>query len=269
MNLNTLNEFRHEVYGCFKRAGDALFNTVDALSSETAAHSFPELSLSPFFQRKWASAYEAFEDGQIDAERLRHVFVQFAPLAGMGQHVFLGIDTSNLYRPQANTSADRTMVPLPNLPECDHAVSAGWVGSLVVLLPQEAGQGTFVLESRRVTSSELATEVAASQLRAVVDLLVQRGLRPVIIGDRWYACARWQPVVSCASNAIASFTVALQLVCRVSAGQAPKMEPGFNAAMRARMAKRMPTGRGRMPKASASKCAAGTSCICARLERSR
>jgi hypothetical protein len=31
--------------------------------------------------------------------------------------------------------------------------------------------------------------VAASQLLAVVDLLVQRGLRPVIIGDRWYACA--------------------------------------------------------------------------------
>jgi DDE superfamily endonuclease len=55
MNLNTLNEFRHASYGCFKQAGDALFTTVDALSSETAAHSFPELSLSPFFQRKWAS----------------------------------------------------------------------------------------------------------------------------------------------------------------------------------------------------------------------
>jgi hypothetical protein len=31
MNLNTLNEFRHAVYDCFERAGDALFNTVDAL----------------------------------------------------------------------------------------------------------------------------------------------------------------------------------------------------------------------------------------------
>ena len=55
MNLNTLNEFRHAVYGCFQRAGDALFNTVDALSSETLAHSFPELSLSPLFQRRWPS----------------------------------------------------------------------------------------------------------------------------------------------------------------------------------------------------------------------
>src|SRR5260221_237322 len=67
MNLNTLNEFRHAVSGCFKQAGDALFNTIDALSSETAAHSFPELSLSPFFQRRWPRLYEAFEDGKIDA----------------------------------------------------------------------------------------------------------------------------------------------------------------------------------------------------------
>jgi hypothetical protein len=98
MNLNTLNDFRHAVYGCFQRAGDALFNTVDALSSETLAHSFPELSLSPVFQRQWPSLYEAFEDGKIQASQLRQVFVQFAPLPSAGQYVFLGIDTSNLYR---------------------------------------------------------------------------------------------------------------------------------------------------------------------------
>jgi hypothetical protein len=46
MNLNTLQGFRHKVYGCFEQAADALFNTVDALSTETQAHSFPELSLS-------------------------------------------------------------------------------------------------------------------------------------------------------------------------------------------------------------------------------
>jgi hypothetical protein len=63
------------------------------------------------------------------------------------------------------------------------------VVSHVVLLPQQAGQGTFVLDTVRVISTELATEVAARQLQAVVALLVARGLRPIIIGDRWYACA--------------------------------------------------------------------------------
>jgi hypothetical protein len=59
LNLNTLKEFRHAVYHCFERAADALCNTIDALSSEAQAHSFPESSLSPFFERRGPSLYEA------------------------------------------------------------------------------------------------------------------------------------------------------------------------------------------------------------------
>lgn len=53
-----------------------------------------------------------------------------------------------------------------------------------MLLPEQAGQGSYVLEIAHVTSKELATEVAARQLHAVV----AHGLPPVIIGDCWYAC---------------------------------------------------------------------------------
>lgn len=228
MNLNTLNEFRHAVYGSFKQARDALFNTMDALSSETAAHSFPELSLSPLFQRKWASLYEAFEDGKIDAAGLREVFVRFAPLPRAGEHVFLGVDTSNLFRPQATTSADRTLVPIPNLPESSHAVSPGWVMSHVVLLPVEAGQGTFILDCQRIASTELATAVGAGQLKAVVELLVQRGLRPVIIGDRWYACA---PFLSRMSEVQASCLLRVKSN-RVFYRRAPARTPGQRGASR-------------------------------------
>ena len=90
MNLNTLNAFRHGIYHCFGNGKDALFNLVDALTSEAAARSFPELSFSPFFERSWASLYEALEDGQIDAERLRQLFVDFAPLPQAGEIVFWG-----------------------------------------------------------------------------------------------------------------------------------------------------------------------------------
>ena len=189
MNFNTLNEFRHEMYGCFGKAKDALFNLVDALCSEAGARSFPELSLSPFFERSWASLYEALEDGEIDGEHLRKVFVDFAPLPQAGQYVFLGVDTSNLYRPEAETAEDRTLVPIANLPKNTHAASPGWVMSHIVLLPTQAGQGTYVLDTARVASSELATEVAARQLQAVVAELLARGLCPLIVGDRWYACA--------------------------------------------------------------------------------
>src|SRR5436305_14638801 len=78
---------------------------------------------------------------------------------------------------------------MTNLPKDTHAVCPGWVVSHVVLLPSQAGQGTLVLDTPRVTSAELATVVAARQLQAVVALLVARGLRPIIIGDRCYACA--------------------------------------------------------------------------------
>src|SRR5947209_20464724 len=103
MNLNTLQAFRHGMYHCFGNAKDALFNLVDALCSEAGASSFRELSCSPFFERSWASLYEALEGGQIDADRLRQLLVDFAPVPQAGERVFLGVDTSNLYRPEADT----------------------------------------------------------------------------------------------------------------------------------------------------------------------
>ena len=76
MNCSTLITFRHEVYQSFTRARDALFNLVDALASEDRAKSLPELSLSPWFERKWPSIYEALEDGLIDEKRLQQVFLK-------------------------------------------------------------------------------------------------------------------------------------------------------------------------------------------------
>ena len=66
-----LQRVREEIYACFKRAGDALFNLTDAILSESQAQSLPELSLSAFFERKWPSVYKALEDGCIDVEQLR------------------------------------------------------------------------------------------------------------------------------------------------------------------------------------------------------
>src|SRR3989440_8392784 len=113
MNLNTLQQFRHEVYDCFERAADALFNTVDALLTETQAHSFPELSLSPYFERRWCSLYEAFEDGRIDQERLRRVFVEYLMPPAQGERLWLGLDATSIERPEPPTSPDRTVVYKP------------------------------------------------------------------------------------------------------------------------------------------------------------
>jgi hypothetical protein len=52
-------QVRENIYRCMNRAGDALFNLTDALLAESQAKSLAELSLSPSFERKWPSLYEA------------------------------------------------------------------------------------------------------------------------------------------------------------------------------------------------------------------
>ena len=186
MNLNTLNNFRHEVYGCFDRAADALFNTVDALLTETQAQSFPELSLSPFFERRWGSLYEGFEDGQIDQERLRRVFARYLLQPVKGERVWLGIDATSIERPQSKTSPDRTVVYKPNLPESSKPISYGWQFSTIVLLPAQPSSWTAILDQQRIRSDQTSVEVAASQLRQLAPLLSGR---PIVATDRWYSCA--------------------------------------------------------------------------------
>ena len=69
MDCNTLarlSAFRQELYACFCKAGDALFNCIDALLSETPARSLAELSLSPFFVRQWPSLYQALQEASVD-----------------------------------------------------------------------------------------------------------------------------------------------------------------------------------------------------------
>ena len=87
MDLTTLQQFRQEIYSSFERAGDALFNTVDALISESQAQSFPELSLSPFFPRSWSSLYKAFKRGEINREELQNIFIKYLPMPAVRKAV--------------------------------------------------------------------------------------------------------------------------------------------------------------------------------------
>jgi hypothetical protein len=90
MDFNTLSKFRCEVYACFKQASDALMNVADALLTETPAQSLAELSLSPFFERRWPSLYEALQDAKIDRNALQEVFARHAPLPDAGSWFWEG-----------------------------------------------------------------------------------------------------------------------------------------------------------------------------------
>lgn len=185
MNFNILKQVRQQIYASFERGADALFNLGDALLCESQAQSLPELSLSPCFERQWPSVYEALEDGRIIIEQVRAIWVSVL-LADRAENeaIWMAVDSSNLARPDARTSADRTIIHLPNLPLVDKPIGIGWSFSTVVLLPEQASSWTPILDQQRIASSQTAIEVAIAQLQALKPLFGHRQV--IILADRWY-----------------------------------------------------------------------------------
>jgi DDE superfamily endonuclease len=188
MHFNTLKSFRQQMYACFERSGDALFNLCDALISESQARSLPELSLSVFFERRWPSIYEALQDGRINVDRLRAVFVQsLIEAQPADEPVWLGLDSSSMERLEAESNRDRGMIYVPNMPHATKPVSVGWQFSTLMLLPEHPSSWVGILDQRRIDTKQTAIEVGIAQLRAVLPQIS----RPVILlADRWYAVLR-------------------------------------------------------------------------------
>jgi DDE superfamily endonuclease len=192
MDCTILAEFRQQVYATgFTQARDALFDVVDALLTDPQARSFVELAQAPRFQRQWPSLYEALEDGRIDRDALRRLFAAHLPRAMVGTFLVLGLDVSSILRPDAHTSADRTLVHRSNLPADATPVGPGWQFSALVVLPDPVSAATYLLDTQRIPSTETATTVGAAQLRAVIPLLRRWGVRILVITDRSYSNAPW------------------------------------------------------------------------------
>jgi hypothetical protein len=178
--------YRSQVYESFTRGADALFTLADALLAESQGKSLAQLSLSPFFERQWSSVYEALEDGKIDVHRLRQAGVR-ALLGAFGDHdpIYIAVDTSGVERDDADTSEDRGIIHVSNLPLADKPIAIGWTFSSVVLLPDEPSSWAPILDQKRVPTTQTPIQVAIEQLKALRPLL---GDRPVtVLADRAYA----------------------------------------------------------------------------------
>ena len=170
MDCSTLAAFRRDLYGCFGNGRDALMNTCDALLTEISARSLPELSLSPFFTRRWPSLYEAFEDGIVDQQALQRLFVGTAASSAQGRWV-LAADATPITRPQSPTARDRTYVHVPNLPAGSKPVAPGWQFATLVALPQTPSSWTTILDNRRIESGQTPGQAVAGQLQELSPLL--------------------------------------------------------------------------------------------------
>ena len=166
-DYNTLNDFRNGLYGCFGNGKDALMNTCDALLCSPNARSFPELSLSPFFVRRWPSLYEAFDDAEIDRQALQRLFVCTMPPVSSGERRLLAADVTPILRPESPTARDRTYAHVSNAPKGAKPVLPGWQFGTVVALPEQPSSWTTILSNTRIQSEETPTGGVARQLAEI------------------------------------------------------------------------------------------------------
>jgi DDE superfamily endonuclease len=183
MQNSTLSAYRTDLYESCSRAADALMNLNDALLTDTAAQSFVELTLSPFFVREWSSAYAACKDGTLDRAALRDVRVKYAPMPVPSKRLVVAGDASSIARPASGTARDRTYVHASHLPEGSKPVRPGWQFSFVAVVPEDSSRWVYTLDVERIQSHKTSVEVMGEQLIRLVALLAQRFL---FLGDGGY-----------------------------------------------------------------------------------
>src|SRR2546425_151811 len=116
--------------------------------------------------------YEALQDGRLNVDRLRKIFVQtLIPTTPKDEPVWLGIDSSGMQRLEAGSNRDRGMISVPNMPHATKPVSVGWQFSTVMLLPDPPSSWVGILDQQRIGTEQTAIEVGITQLRALLPLM--------------------------------------------------------------------------------------------------
>jgi hypothetical protein len=191
--LGDLSRFRREFYQCLTARADALFELTDAvLCMDGPVASLVELSLATEHRRGHGSLYDGLNQGRVDITRFRNVVArQSIPRCDDGR-IVLAIDVSHWLRPDANTSPGRMFCHTYARGKGQAQIIPGWPYSVVAALEPGRTSWTAMLDVMRMRPDDDHTDLAATQLRTVVDTLITaghwRGGDPEIwiIGDSGY-----------------------------------------------------------------------------------
>jgi hypothetical protein len=182
MNSEALKEFRQAAYELLVKAKDATFELMDAVMTTRNAACLAEFALSPLFNRKWSSIYEALEDSRPDRKKLMLLYIkQLEKQVPETEHVLVAIDHTAWGRPDAKTLKDRTH-------EYQEGVIFGQGYSTIAWIPEAQGSWALPLLHERINSGEAPIPKAAEQLQQVCKQIAN----PVIaVLDREYGNATW------------------------------------------------------------------------------
>ena len=142
--LGVLAGFRRELYRCFGKRPDALFELADAvLCKQDRVHMLAELSLEPECRRGHGAVYDAISNGTVQIARLRWPLAALPFPAWDDGRIRLGVDVSNWLRPDAETSPDRLFCHTYARGKGNAQLIPGWPYSLVAAL--EPGRTSWTL----------------------------------------------------------------------------------------------------------------------------
>ena len=142
--------------GCAVRFADTVLAT-------PAVNSFAELACAPVFRRRWASLYEALQDGRPDREALLRLYVQQLPTGG--RLLFAGDHTASP-RLAAPTLRYRKIVHAPTKMAGNRPITIGYDFSTVSWVPELGGSWAPPLLFERISSAEHRIRRAPSSYAA-------------------------------------------------------------------------------------------------------
>lgn len=161
--FNKLIEFRQAVYAHgLVWAKDAQFELIDALLLSPAIRSYPELSLSPVFRRKWPSVYTAVEEGAHNTEWLESYFIEQIPTEGVQ---LFSLDGTAWPHTAARVLEDRQYVYSPTIAIDGGSIVIGHPYSVLAWAPERESSWAPPISVRRITSQQTCVEVGIEQVR--------------------------------------------------------------------------------------------------------
>ncbi len=182
MKYDRYQKFRQETYLMLGKAKDATFELMDSIMTTKNASCLAEFSLSPLFQRKWSSTYEALQDSRPNRNKLMRRYVE--EILSL-EYVLLGIDHTAWGRRGAKTLKDRTY---EHEASSNNSVTVGQGYSTRAWLPENQGSWALPLRHERITSYETPIVKAAWQLKKVCQHIQQKVL---VVLDSEYGNGSW------------------------------------------------------------------------------
>jgi hypothetical protein len=185
--LARLGGFRAELYACFSRRADALFELGDAMLCAQAVPSLPHLSLEPVHRRGWGSAYAALAHGQLDTKRLRDLLASSLPPANP---LVFAVDVTTWPRCDAECSPVRGYYFHPSRHSAGQPIIAGWAWQWIAQVSFDRDSWTAPVDAARLHPLDDTDQQAARQIRALLGRLPAGQAVPLFVFDGGYDSAQ-------------------------------------------------------------------------------